>query len=93
MFIYVVVGIAGNKSDLFDKENVSEAEAKEWANSIGAIFQLTSAFQNNGIEELFYNVAKKYMNPDFQMNLPNNGDNTPKKKLSAKESKKKKKFC
>ena len=45
----VVLGIAGNKSDLYEQESVPEEEAREFANRIGAIFALTSAKDNAGI--------------------------------------------
>ena len=49
----IVIGIAGNKADMFDKEEVSEQDARDFANQIGAQFRLTSAFENTGIDELF----------------------------------------
>ena len=48
-----MIGLAGNKCDMFDKEAVTEEEAKNFANEIGAQFQLTSAFKNMGIDDLF----------------------------------------
>ena len=54
-----VVGIAGNKCDKFDEEEVSETEAKEFASSVDAVFGLTSAFKNSGIDELFNKVGSK----------------------------------
>ena len=57
-----VIGIAGNKSDLYDDEAVSEQEAREFAKSIGAVFSLTSAQNNSGINELFKNLAIKFLN-------------------------------
>ena len=62
-------GIAGNKSDLYDKEAVSEEEARNFATEIGAIFRLTSACNNNNIDELFKAVGNSYLDPKFQDNL------------------------
>ena len=42
----IVLGIAGNKCDLYKKEEVNENKAREFSKSIGAIFALTSS-QNN----------------------------------------------
>ena len=39
----IVLGVLGNKKDLFMQEEVSEEEAQKYANSIGAIWGLTSA--------------------------------------------------
>lgn len=62
----IVIGLAGNKCDMFDKEAVSEEEARTFANEIGAQFQLTSAFKNLGIDDLFRMVGCKYLDPNFQ---------------------------
>ena len=62
----IVIGLAGNKCDMFDKEAVTEEEARSFANEIGAQFQLTSAFKNLGIEDLFRMVGCKYLDPNFQ---------------------------
>ena len=42
-----IKGIVANKSDLFEKEEVSEEEGIEFANNFGAKFLLTSAKDNN----------------------------------------------
>ena len=62
----IVLGIAGNKSDLYDDEAVPEKEAREFADSIGAIFTLTSAQNNSGVNKLFENIGKKFLDPNFQ---------------------------
>ena len=60
----IVIGIAGNKSDRYDDEEVPEQEAREFAESIGAVFSLTSAQNNSGIDELFKDMGKKYLCPN-----------------------------
>ena len=62
----IVLGIAGNKSDLYDNEAVSEPEAREFAKSINAIFALTSAQNNSGVDKLFHDIGNKFLDPDFQ---------------------------
>ena len=62
---YTVIGIVGNKSDCYDQEKVSEEEAKEFANNLGAIFMLTSAKTGENIDLLFENLTRKYLGPDF----------------------------
>ena len=57
----IVIGIAGTKSDLYDDEKVPEEEARDFAKSIDAIFSSTSAQNNSGIDELFKNVVRKYL--------------------------------
>lgn len=51
---------------MFDNEQVSEAEAREFAKRIGAIFKLTSSFNGSGIDELFQTIGKKKLNPSFE---------------------------
>ena len=65
----MVLGVAGNKSDLYEEEAVKENEAREFANSIGAIYGLTSAQNNTGISELFSDVGNRYLDPSFQQKL------------------------
>ena len=62
----IVLGMAGNKCDLFEKEEVQESDAREFAEKIGAMFELTSAQNNTGINDLFEKVGYKYLDPNFQ---------------------------
>ena len=99
----IVIGIAGNKCDLYEKEEVNENEAREFAASIGAIFALTSAQNNSGINELFRDVGNKYLDPNFQQQMQiENEEKNPEgknnnivldKKEENKPEKKKKSFC
>ena len=57
----IVLGIAGNKCDLFHDEEVTEEEAKKYADSIGAVFHLTSCKESIGIDDLFVECGKKYL--------------------------------
>ena len=105
----IVVGLAGNKADLFDREQVSEEEAKEFAKEIKAIFRLTSAMTASGIDELFSAVGKKILDPDYDdedVEPESMPEPTPKKTVEintkgkgiklgegGKEEKKKEKCC
>ena len=60
-----ILAIAANKSDLYDKEQVDENEAKAYANEIGAIFKSTSALSNTGIDTLFNHLGRKLLDPKF----------------------------
>ena len=44
---------------MYNKEKVEESTAKEWAESHGRIFQLTSAFQGTGIKDIFNSVCAR----------------------------------
>ena len=57
----MIIGIAGNKCDLFQEEEVPEEEVKQFAKSIGAIFKPTSCKENIGVDELFKECGKKYL--------------------------------
>lgn len=65
-YIIKVFGVAGNKSDLYLKEEVSYDEGFKFAQSIGACFKLTSASSNTGIEDLFKELGKCYLDPDYK---------------------------
>ena len=87
----VVLGVAGNKSDLYEKEEVPEQEAREYAKSIGAIFCLTSAQSNSGIEELFEEMGKKFLDPNSTINESENQNLDQAHKQKKDEKKKEKK--
>ena len=94
----IILGIAGNKSDKYDEEAVPEEEAREYAKSIGAVFQLTSAQNNSGINELFKSMGAKYLDPNAKVDEPEQNQNKN-IKIDAQEHKqkdneqKKKKGC
>ena len=94
----IVIGLAGNKCDLFQDEEVTEDEAKKYAKSIGAVFHLTSCKESIGIDELFLECGKKYLEVN---NLVNKADDKEKKekivldkkKIVNNKDEKKRKFC
>ena len=65
-YINIVIGLAANKSDLFDKEQVSEDEARQYAQEIGAVFKLTSACAGTGIEDMFKSIGCKFLDPNYR---------------------------
>ena len=67
-----LIAVVGNKSDLYEIQNVDNSTAKEFAKKIGAIFQLTSAKNNDGISNLFDNIGKKYLQPNYQYDVNDN---------------------
>ena len=60
-----IIAIVANKNDLYDSQQVKDEEAREFARSVKAIFQSTSAKSDSGITSLFDNVGQKYFNPDY----------------------------
>ncbi|XP_016092123.1 ras-related protein Rab-22A-like [Sinocyclocheilus grahami] len=55
----IVVAIAGNKCDLSDAREVSEKDAKDYADSIHAIFVETSAKNAININEAFIQISQR----------------------------------
>ena len=101
----VIIAIAENKCDLYEKRDISEEEGEEFAKSIGAFFASTSAKNDSGITNLFENIAKKILEPDFdfydeEQKIKDEYKKKKKKdnprnliKLNSKINKKKKKCC
>ena len=98
----IIIGVAGNKCDIYDKEEVKENEARQFAEKIGAFFELTSAKNNTGINELFQEAAERYVYKDRKDNKNNNskdeGEENNNVKLSknnfkSEPAEKRRKFC
>ena len=61
----IILVVCANKSDLTEKEEVDEATARQFADELNAIFCKTSAKDSIGIDDLFFNIAKKYIGKDI----------------------------
>ena len=85
-----MIAIVANKNDLYDTAQVSEQDAKEFARSIGAIFQSTSAKSDSGITTLFDNIGQKYFNPDFDCTAADEKVQEEYKKKKQEEKQKRK---
>ena len=58
-----LLGIAANKSDLYEQSEVSDEEGKKYAKKIKAIWKLTSALkESKGIDELIEKLLNNYIN-------------------------------
>ena len=94
----VIFAIAGNKCDLYEKEEVEKTEGEKFAKEIGAIFHETSALNSNGINELFTEIAMKFASPNVSSenkSVENNKEDKHKLTLSNSKGniKKGKKCC
>ena len=69
----MIIGIAGNKCDLFQDEEVTEEEGKKFAQSVGAVFKATSCKESIGIDELFEECGKKYLEVNNLLNTNKKG--------------------
>jgi small GTP-binding protein len=57
----VVLVVVGNKEDMVEEETVELEEAKEFADSIEAVYIRTSAKLGTGISEVFLEISKKLL--------------------------------
>ena len=62
----IVLAIAANKSDLFENEAVDESKGRELAKEVNAIFKLTSAKNQSGIDDLFVTIGNKFCDPEWE---------------------------
>ena len=95
----IILGVLGNKKDLFVKEEVSEEEGEEYAKSIGARWGLTSAKTDREsfltfLENLIKDYIKK-VDPNHNENKENEEDKkiVLKNDNNEENKKKKKKVC
>ena len=83
-----IFAVVGNKYDLYETSQIND-EAKNFAKSIGAIFQYTSAKNFSGINELFNKIGQKIINPYLDFNeLEDKDKELYEKKKLEKEQKK-----
>ena len=59
-----MLALVGNNSDMFEHEEVEESEGINFAKELGCIFKLVSTKCGFGINELFYEIAEKFINPE-----------------------------
>ena len=69
--------VVGNKSDLYENEQVSDEEGKKFAKEIHGIYKSTSALSGGGIDRLFESIGKKILDPNY------NGDDEGDIKVNA----------
>ena len=67
-----IIAIVGNKIDQYEKENtVDEEEAKKYAGSVNAIFQVVSAKNGDNINDLFNSCLDAYYNLNYPDKVKN----------------------
>ena len=59
-----IVVIVGNKSDLYEHEEVNDDEVKEYCKNINALHKQTSAQTGEGIQDLFDTIGSKILTPE-----------------------------
>ena len=86
-----VFGLAGNKKDLFQFEQVEEEAGHEKAKEIGAQFKLTSAKTGSGINDFMQSLLEEYVKKIGDIDDDDNKGEKLKK--GNNKEKKKSKFC
>ena len=90
----VILGVVGNKADLFIREEVREEEAKDYANSIKAKFSLVSAKENSiSFDNFVKELLEEYISKNIRKNNPEEKKITINIQKNDMNKKKKKKFC
>ncbi len=89
--------MCGNKKDLYIQQKVPDEDGENYANKIGAFFQITSASSGFGINELFFNIGKALLDTN-RANIKNQSSSSNSKKIKLdkkqfKDGKKKRKCC
>ena len=82
-----IFALVGNKIDLYEQQKIDNNDGKAFADEIKAIFQTTSALSNSGIKNLFDNLGKKYIDPDYDYKK---GDQQAKENYAKKQNENKK---
>ena len=88
--------MVGNKSDLYQFEEVKNDEGLNLAKDIKALYQKTSAKEESGgIDELFKNIGKQFLNPELEITsnmtkeeLKNRGEKIMRNKIKNNNNKK-----
>ena len=89
----VVMGIVGNKSDLFLKEEVKESDARQLAKQKGFDFALTSAKNATMFCDFLEKLLKKYLGQDDEENEDDDNKKKSEKLKKEKAGGKPKKGC
>ena len=86
----ILFGVVANKNDLYNDQQVPKEEGVKLADEIGGIFQMTSAKSGNGINNLFNNIARKYLDSNYDYQAADKiAEEEYKKRKQEKEKEKK----
>ena len=70
----LIIGVVGNKNDLYEERNVKEEEGQKYAEEIKASFFETSAKDHETIESLFEGICEQFIKKDNKNNNDGNGN-------------------
>ena len=60
----IIIGVVGNKNDLYEERTVEEEEGQKYAEEIKASFFETSAKDHETIENLFLGICEQFIKND-----------------------------
>ena len=90
----VVYGIAANKSDLYQNEEVKFDDAQLFAKEINAIIEETTAINHKQIDQLINELIAEFLKKkSIENNQPNNTSKLQKEKKNDKKKEKGKACC
>ena len=70
----LIIGVVGNKNDLYEERTVEEEEGQKYAKKIKASFFETSAKDHETIENLFLDICEQFIKKDNENNNDGNGN-------------------
>ncbi len=85
-----ILGIAGNKSDLYESSQVTLEEGQNYAKSVNAIFSETTAINLNSIQELINSLVREYNEKILKIQKKKKEEDKSKTLINEKFEKKKK---
>ena len=81
---------------MYEFQEVTNDEGLALAKEINAIYQITSAKASNGIDELFKNIGKRFLDPEYENTstmtkeeMKNRGEKIMRDKIKSNQKKKK----
>ena len=92
----IIIGVVGNKNDLYEERVIEENEGQKYAKEIQASFFETSAFDYNSIFNLFEDIVSNYDQKIHSQNKNSSNKNEKSfriKKKKEKKNEKKKTRC
>ena len=68
----IIISLVGNKEDNYEYEDIDNYSIEEFVNKINCIYQRVSAKSGFGIDNLFYDIGLKYLEPEKNNNIISN---------------------
>jgi small GTP-binding protein len=86
----IIIGVVGNKNDLYEERVIEEEEGQKYAKDIGASFFETSAKDHETIENLFLDICEQFIKKVNENNNDGKDNSNNKNEGNNEEDKQKK---